>query len=297
MIAILNLDVQKVTLHDDSEIEVVVDGTGPTILLSVNPIPTEGEKAEELRAWGVDPALGRTFIDGLRDRFRVVAFDYEGQVQKIPKPTTLTAENIAKDFLAIADAVDAHQFAYYGYSWLALCGMQLAIRTDRLSALIMGGFPPIDGPYKQMLKVTQATHAMTFAPQPPTEKAAKKDQSPDSYDWSTVKVTMSEPQTKQFVTLYEGLQKFDDRLAQKLITCPRLCFAGTNDDIQYGERWGNVRVTMADPIMHNRRELEAFGWDSRLLDDLDHTGAMQPKHVLPVIHPWLEVKLIHRSYL
>lgn len=32
------------------------------------------------------------------------------------------------------------KFSYYGYSWLALVGLQLAIRTNRLESLIMGGF-------------------------------------------------------------------------------------------------------------------------------------------------------------
>lgn len=31
-------------------------------------------------------------------------------------------------------------------------------RTDRVAALIMGGFPPLDGPYLQMLQVSVATH-------------------------------------------------------------------------------------------------------------------------------------------
>jgi hypothetical protein len=63
-------------LHDDSTIAVEVHGQGPTVLLPVNPEPVEGPQAEELRKWGVDPALGRTLIDGLSDVFRVVAFDY-----------------------------------------------------------------------------------------------------------------------------------------------------------------------------------------------------------------------------
>ncbi len=102
--------------------------------------PVEGAQAEELRRWGADPALGRSLIDGLSDAFRVVAFDYEGQVLQVPKPDTLTPANVAGDLLAVADAAGADRFAYYGYSWLALAGLQLAIRTDRLAALVMGGF-------------------------------------------------------------------------------------------------------------------------------------------------------------
>ena len=56
-------------LHDDSTIAVEVHGQGPTVLLPVNPQPVEGPQGEEMRKWGVDPALGRSLIDGLPDAF------------------------------------------------------------------------------------------------------------------------------------------------------------------------------------------------------------------------------------
>src|SRR4051794_28983796 len=108
----------KATLHDGATIEVVVAGHGPAILLPVNPYPVEGPFAEEMKKWGNDPALGRILMDGLSDKFKVIAFDYEGHVMSNPKPDTLTPENIAKDFLSIADTAGVKQFAYYGYSWL-----------------------------------------------------------------------------------------------------------------------------------------------------------------------------------
>lgn len=132
-------------LHDASTIAVEVHGRGPTVLLPVNPQPVTGPQAEEMRRWGADPALGRSLIDGLSDAFRVVAFDYEGHLFQVPKPDTLTPANVVGDLLAVADAAGADRFAYYGYSWLALAGLQLAIRTDRLTALVMGGYPPPAG--------------------------------------------------------------------------------------------------------------------------------------------------------
>ena len=77
----------EVALHDGSTIAVEVQGRGPTVVLPVNPQPVEGPQAEELRRWGADPALGRTLIDGLRDAFQVVAFDYEGHLLQVPSPT------------------------------------------------------------------------------------------------------------------------------------------------------------------------------------------------------------------
>lgn len=106
-------------------------------------------------------------------------------------------------------------------------------------------------------------------------------------DWSTVEVTLSGPQTRQFLTLYQSLRDFDDRAVQSQIECPRLCFAGTEDEIDYGQRWGGVHVDMAAPLRDHRDEFEAAGWSVRLLHGLDHTQAMLASNVLPVIRPWL----------
>ena len=81
-----------------------------------------------------------------------------------PAPDTLTPDNVAADLLAIADSAGPDKFAYYGYSWLAFSGLQLALRTDRLWALVMGGYPPMGGPYQAMLAVTRAAHAMSSQP-------------------------------------------------------------------------------------------------------------------------------------
>lgn len=102
---------------------------------------------------------------------------------------------------------------------------------------------------------------------------------------------MTEPQTRQFVTLYQALQGFDDRAAQARISCPRLCFVGSADEIEYGERWGGTRVSFAGPVISRRAELDALGWQVRVLDGLDHTQAMQAARVLPILRRWLASRL------
>ncbi|HEY3523755.1 MAG TPA: hypothetical protein VGK63_08625, partial [Candidatus Limnocylindrales bacterium] len=145
------------TLHDGNTIDVEVTGEGPvTLLLPINPVPIEGEQADAMRQWGADPALGRHLIDGLGDLARVVAFDYEAECLSRPKPSTLTPANLVADILAVADATDTPRFAWYGYSWLGVAGLQLAVGTDRVTGLAIGGWPPIDAPYAEMLAVTRA---------------------------------------------------------------------------------------------------------------------------------------------
>ncbi len=269
----------EVRLHDGSTIDIEIHGDGPTLLLPVNPRPVEGLQAEQMRQYGADPALGQALIRGLRDLFRVVAFDYEGNVMNVPKPQTLTPDNIAKDMLAIADAAKADRFAYYGYSWLAMVGLQLAIRTTRLSALVMGGFPPLNGPYAEMLRVTTASYEIA---------GGLRTIQPSEDEWSSS--ALSKDQAQQFLTLYQALQGFDDRAAQARITCPRLCFVGSADAIQYGKNWGDVYVNLAGPIVSGRVELEALGWDVRVLDGLDHIQAMQASQVVPLIRSWWVTK-------
>jgi pimeloyl-ACP methyl ester carboxylesterase len=270
----------EVELPGGAPIEVEVSGTGPAVMLLVDPRPATGEEADELRRWGVDPRRGQALRDGLRDRFRVIAVPYEAHALARPRPDTLTPETIAADLLAIADATGAGRFACYGYSWLAVAALQLALRTDRLTALAMGGYPPLDGPYSEMLAVTTATYEMAAGIRP--RKAAE----PES-EWDSAEMTLSPAQTGQFVTFYRALDGFDDHAALARVACPRLCFAGAADQIEYGERWGGVVVDIAGPVRRGEAALRAAGWTVRLLDGLDHVQAMQPQHVLPVLRPWL----------
>ncbi|WP_250038088.1 alpha/beta fold hydrolase [Paractinoplanes maris] len=271
-----------VRLHDDSTIDVQVRGSGPAILLPVSTAIVEGEQAETMRAWGADPHLGHTLATGLAEAgFRVITADYEGHRNRHPAPLTLTADTVAADLLSLAGAEP--RFAYYGYSWLALCGLQLALRTDRLTALVMGGYPPLGGPYAAMLAVTRAAHRMALDPPPPPTGDAVPG------DWDSVAFTQTPDQTRQFVTLYESLQNFDERGVR--LDLPRLAFAGEDDNIQYGPAWDNAYVALAEPLKEHGAELEKKGWEVRLVPEADHLVAMQAATVLPLLIPWLRSSL------
>lgn len=266
-------------LHDGTTIGVEVRGQGPSVLLPVRTAPREAAEAEAMERWGAEADLGANLVAGLADRFRVVAFDYEGHRMQHPAAETLTPDAIAFDLLSIADAAAAESFAYYGYSWLALCGLQLAMRTDRTWAVAMGGFPPVDGPYGPMLAVTRAAHARAGEPPAPDAEVG---------DWESAGVQADADQTGQFVVLYEALQPFDDAAALPALHCPRLCFAGDNDVIQYGPGWGDVTVDIVGPLLRRGAELRAAGWDVVIVRDGDHQKTMRSDIVLPVLRPWLE---------
>jgi len=270
----------EVTLHDGSRIQVLSVGTGPAILLPVRSAPFDEAIADTMRQWGADPDLGLELIAGLAPSFRVIAADYEGHRMAHPAPSTLTPETISADLLAIADAADVDSFAYYGYSWLALSGLQLALRSDRLWGLVMGGFPPVDGPYAAMLAVTRAAHRMSEE-----SVGASSNTEVEPGDWSAVQVDTTTDQTRQFVSLYEALAGFDNSVLPP-VTIPRLCFAGSADRIEYGAGWGETVVEIAAPLQLRATELEADGWEVRLLDGLDHLSAMHSDVALPVLADW-----------
>jgi hypothetical protein len=70
---------------------------------------------------------------------------------------------------------------------------------------------------------------------------------------------------------------------------------GSDDEIDYGEDWGGVRVSLAGPILSRRAEIERLGWDVRVLDGLDHIGAMQAAQVAPLLRSWLVSRLVPGS--
>jgi pimeloyl-ACP methyl ester carboxylesterase len=268
-------------LHDGSGLEVTVLGEGPAVLIPVGTRVLEGPAAEEIRAWGGEPNVGHLLATALAGAgFRVIAADYETHLTDHPQPRTLTAGTLAADLLAVADAAAAGNFAYYGYSWLAVAGLQLALRTDRLSGLAMGGYPPLGGPYEAMLKVTRVAHRMALDPPALVGEATPGD-------WDSVPFTRTPAQTQQYVTLYESLRNFRDREVLDRLRIPRLAFAGEKDTIVYGPQWDDAVVDIAGPLLANREELVAQGWTVEIIPGADHLSAMQVDRVLPILLPWL----------
>jgi pimeloyl-ACP methyl ester carboxylesterase len=276
--AVMPTATRTAILQDGSAIDLVIQGAGATtLLLPVNPDPVEGPKAEALRRFGADPSLGQTLAEGLSAGARVVAFDYEAHLFATPRPDTLTPDAVVADVRSIADAAGAERFAWYGYSWLGMAGLRLgAALGERLSGLAVGGYPPLEGPYAELLVVTRAGYELATG--------ARSTGSPDD-PWATT--SLSADQHRQFLTLYEALQGIDERAALAAITCPRLVLVGSEDEVDYGPTWGDVHVSIGGAVARHREELERAGWSVRVLDGLDHMSAMQADRVLPILRPWL----------
>ncbi|GAA1298958.1 alpha/beta hydrolase [Saccharothrix xinjiangensis] len=251
--------------HDGSELYFEVYGSGPAVLLyNADPKPPD----HPLRQHVLD--FTNTLVSGLADRYRVVAMSYPGS----PKPNTFTPAAVTADVLAIADAAEVDRFAWWGYSFGGVVGLQLALRTDRLTALAMTGFPPISGPYEEMLRYSRAL--------------ASVDQ--DALGASIPEEARA--QLPQYATYYEHLQAFDDRAAQAELTLPRLCWVGGADEITAGPE----KIThIGETVARHQRELEELGWEVEVLTGKDHLGAMAADVVLPRLSGFLDRRLLSRA--
>ena len=250
--------VPTATAHDGSDTYFETHGQGPALMMYVSPRPPKGPLGKLSRG------LASTFTDELSDRFRLIFVDYP----RPAKPDTLTPSNVTRDLLAVADAAGAERFGWWGYSWGGVIGLQLAASSDRVNLLVCGGFPPLGGPYKEMLEVSRYVAGKTASL--PIVKVGLPAKVRDG--------------ARQFETYYEGLQDFDDRAVQSRFAFPRLCYVGGADRTKLGK---TEFCSIGDIVRDRRAELEDLGWQVEIVPELGHTQAMGPEVFVDIVKPWL----------
>ena len=205
------------------------------------------------------------YLDRLTDRYRVLRVDYPsiGGSRDIA-PEDLTADRVCADLLAVASAAGFDRFAYWGYSWGAAVGLQLAARTDRLSALVLGGWPPLGAPYDDLLRATRLK-------QPDPEP-------------SSMKVLRSKDQYRQWETFYASLQGWPEAESVARIGCPKLLYFGSEGDLVEA----GIPIRIASIIRAQRTRLEALGWVVHELPGQGHGVCMVPEMVLPPVRNFLD---------
>lgn len=205
------------------------------------------------------------YLDRLTDRFRVLRVDYPsiGGSRDIP-PEHLTADRVCADLLAVARAAGFERFAYWGYSWGAAVGLQLAARTDRLTALVLGGWPPLGAPYADIL---QATRLKQPDPEP-----------------SSLKVLRSKHQYRQWEAYYSSMLDWPEAASVARMVCPRkVFFGGDGDLIEAG-----IPIRIASIIREHRAALEQQGWAVQEIVGQGHGVCMAPELIVPPVRAFLE---------
>jgi pimeloyl-ACP methyl ester carboxylesterase len=208
------------------------------------------------------------YLSRLTDRYRVLRVDYPsiGGSRDIA-PELLTADRVCADLLAVATAAGFERFAYWGYSWGAAAGLQMAARTDRLSALVLGGWPPLGAPYAGIL---QATRLKQPDPEP-----------------SSMKVLRSKAQYRQWETYYASMLAWPEAESVARITCPKIVvFGGEGDLVEAG-----IPIRIASIIREQRAVLEQQGWVVHEIPGQGHGVCMAPELLVPPVRNFLDTVL------
>jgi len=205
------------------------------------------------------------YLQPLLDRYRVLLVDYPsiGGSRDIA-PQALTAERTCADLLAVASAAGFDRFAYWGYSWGAAVGLQLAARTNRLSALVLGGWPPLGAPYAGIL---QATRLKQADPEP-----------------SSLKVLRSKEQYRQWETWYDSVQGWPEAPSVEHIDCPKLLYFGSDGDLVEA----GIPIRIASIIRERRADLLEQGWTVHEIAGQGHGVCMAPELVVPPVRAFLD---------
>jgi pimeloyl-ACP methyl ester carboxylesterase len=205
------------------------------------------------------------YLDQLKDRYRVLLVDYPsiGRSHDIT-PAELTADRVCTDLLGVATSAGFERFAYWGYSWGGNVGLQLATRSDRLTALVVGGWPALAAPYAELL---EAARCKLPNPEP-----------------SSLKVLRSPAQYAQWIHYGQSIERWPEREAVSRITCPRLNVFGSEGDLVEA----GIPVPIATRIRTHRAELEAMGWQVHEISGHGHALCMQPDVAVPPVRAFLD---------
>jgi len=231
-----------------------VHGRGPVLIVGP-PITGRKDGASDPVA-----VLRQGYLDRLVDRYRVVVMDYPPTgAEAAAVVGSFNPDRVCADILAVADATGADRFAWYGYSWGGAVGLQLAARTDRLSALVCGGWPPIGVSYREMTVAAE---------------------------WLARQANV--PETQLMVTFYRALERWQDEAAVARFRCPRMAFAGRDDVITTG----GVTTRIGPLLAERRGNLERMGWTVRLVDNFRHELFTRPDLVVPMLREFLDPILL-----
>jgi pimeloyl-ACP methyl ester carboxylesterase len=199
----------------------------------------------------------RGFYDQLTDRYRVIVITDPAIDNSQTNIASLTADRLCADILAVADAARVDRFAWFGFSFGSVVGLQLASRTNRLSAFVCGGWPPLGGQYAETLAYVEAEAA--------------------------------QGRTTPALTFYRSIRGWPEREAVSKLTCPRMAFAGNKDEFVAGAA---TRMRIGPLIAEHRADLERMGWTVQLIDGFGHELGGRPDVIMPIVRRFLDPILL-----
>jgi pimeloyl-ACP methyl ester carboxylesterase len=235
-------------------------GAGPTVFvglpLMASHVEVFGEAARPmLEAW----------LAALAPNHTVLLADYPGIGRSADHdPSTMTADRVVGDLLSVASAAGVERFAWTGYSWSAAVGLQLATRSDRVSALAIGGWPPLAAPYDG---IRAASHARIGRVPNHARVMLRND-----------------AQYRQWASFYASLIGWDEAAEVGALDIPALLYFGAQGNlVEEG-----FDVPIASRCREQRARLERLGWQVCEIAGFGHDVIGQTDLVLPPLAAFLE---------
>jgi len=178
------------------------------------------------------------FLERLTDRYRVLLVDYPNIGKTTtPSPAEFTIDRACADMLAAADAAGFGRFAWWGPTSNGVqFGLALAARSDRVSAFVGGGWPPLGAPYEKLL-----LNGQNQVSDPPQHALV---------------ILRDKSQYAQWVTYYESMTRWPEAKAVASIKCPRMIYFPA----EYSGSGPGLTFMFADIVREHRAELEKMGW-------------------------------------
>ena len=210
-------------------------------------------------------AVKNGFLSRLTDRYRILLVDYPNVGRTlVPPPAEMTPDRVYSDLLSVADAAGFEQFAYCGHLWGAINGLMLASRSDRVSALICGTWPPLGAPYPDMLRGVEIQLA-----EPPTHAMV---------------ILRNPEQYAQWRTFYSGMQDWPEAEIAAAISCPRLALIGANAESAVA----GIPLRLVERLREAQPTLEAMGWTVREIPGTETGAILDPAVMVPEMRSWLD---------
>lgn len=263
------------TADDGAELYYEVHGSGPAFFMSqhwyASPVPMAMSKKHKAQ-----------YLSYFTDAYSVIMWDPRG-MGRTKKANDGEAgslgiggiRRITADHLAVVDAAGFDTFAYTGYSWGGSTGIRMALETDRISALMIGGWPVLGAPWKTLLDTVTGNGKRGF------EAGQKKPGR-----WAGA------------IEFYAESLAWDEREHLSAITCPRMNYVAENDESQMpwglGRLMGITPVPLAQPLRDHEQTLITDGWEIRWLPPEGHGIVRKPELVAPVLRAFLDQ---HRDQL
>lgn len=216
-----------------------------------------------------DESFTGLWVERLKRDFFVIVADYPRGIGRTGHPQQLafSPDIAAEEYERIADAAGVGRFGWVGYSFGGAMGVQVACRSDRVAALAIGGFPPLNAPFQLMVELSSS-----MARNPPSLPPFIHP----GVLWSAV-------------AFYAPLTVWPEQQAVCGLAMPRLVFMGDADAAQGAPR----PIPLADNLRAVESELREWGWQIEWLRGHDHVSAMRPEVSLPAVRRFLREALLH----